>query len=130
MADGDDNACFPAADSLLVRVSGCNGTNVPGGFNNCNRSTGAGCTIVPNTDDNAPATFYPFYSITRSSPFGGSCRWFIGNDVPGLTANDFGGVTQYGTLFPQTFLVFGGAGATHTVIDDYQNNLGRNPCPA
>ena len=184
-ADGDDNACFPAADSLLVQVSGCNGTNVPGwdgtsylplwpdgntklhptpalfssprtgpffnknystalfesdtprnedpsfgGFNNCNRSTGAGCTIVPNTDDNEPATFYPFYSITRSFPFGRSCRWFIGNDVPGLTANDFGGVTQYGTLFPQTFLVFGGGGATHTVIDDYQNNLGRNPCPA
>jgi hypothetical protein len=28
--DGDDAACFPAADSLLVQVNGCNGTNVPG----------------------------------------------------------------------------------------------------
>jgi hypothetical protein len=29
-ADGDDTACFPASASLLVQVSGCNGTNVPG----------------------------------------------------------------------------------------------------
>jgi hypothetical protein len=50
--------------------------------------------------------------------------------VPGLTANDFGGVSQYGTLFPQEFLIFGGGGATHTVIDDFQNNLGNNPCRA
>ncbi len=28
--DGDDVACFPATASLLVQVSGCNGTNVPG----------------------------------------------------------------------------------------------------
>ena len=162
--------------SLLVKVSGCNGTNVPGwdgtsylpdwpdgntslhptaelfsspltgkffninyskaafesdtprnedpefgGFGNCNRSTGAGCTIVPTTDDNQPATFYPFYP--------GGRQWFIGNKVPGLTANDFGGVSQYGTLFPQTFLIFGGGGATQTLIDDFQNQLGRNPCP-
>jgi hypothetical protein len=179
--DSDDAACFPAADSLLVQVSGCNGTNVPGwdgtsylkdwpdgnqflhptpelfsspltgpsfrtnystaalesntprnedpqfgGFGNCNRNTGAGCTIVPTTDDNQPATFYPFFSITGSPV----CRWFIGNRVPGLTRTDFGGVSQYGTLFPQQFLIFGGGGATHAVIDDFQNNLGFNPCPA
>jgi hypothetical protein len=182
--DGDDTACFPASASLLVQVSGCNGTNVPGwdgtsylpdwpdgntflhptaelfsspltgrfynvnystaafesntprnedpqfgGFGNCNRSTGAGCTIVPTTDDNQPAAFYPFYSITKFFRPGG-CQWFIGNKVPGLTANDFGGVSQYGTLFPQTFLIFGGGGATHSVIDDFQKNLGKNPCPA
>jgi hypothetical protein len=182
-ADGDDAACFPASDSLLVKVSGCNGTNVPGwdgvpyqplwpdgntklhptaelftspltgpsfnknystaafesdtprnedpqfgGFGMCNRSTGQGCTIVPTTDDNQPATFYPFFSITSSHAPGG-CQWFIGNVVPGQTANDFGGVSQYGTLFPQEFLIFGGNGATHTVIDDFQNNLGTNPCP-
>jgi hypothetical protein len=184
-ADGDENPCFPASASLLVRVNGCNGTNVPGwdgtsylkewpdgntflhptpelfsspltgrlfnvnysrvalesdtprnedpsfgGFNNCDRNTGTGCTIVPNTDDGQPATFYPFFSITSFFPVGGSCRWFIGNRIPGLTANDFGGVSQYGTLLPQTFLVFGGNGATHTVIDDFQNQLGGNPCPA
>ena len=120
--DGDDVGCFPAADSLLVQVSGCTGTNVPGWdgtsylplwpdgntnlhptpalfsspltgpFFNTNYSTaavrvrhaekrgsrvrrvrelqpdapGTGCTIVPTTDDNQPATFYPFYSITSS----------------------------------------------------------------
>jgi hypothetical protein len=183
-ADSDDTACFPASASLLVQVSGCNGTNVPGwdgtsyqpvwpdgntklhptaelftspltglfysknystaafesdtprnedpefgGFGNCNRTTGAGCTIVPTTDDNQPAAFYPFYSITSSYRPGG-CQWFIGNKVPGQTANDFGGVSQYGTLFPQEFLIFGGGGATHSVIDDFQNNLGTNPCPA
>jgi len=28
--DGDDFACFDASASLLVQVSGCNGTNAPG----------------------------------------------------------------------------------------------------
>ena len=181
-ADGDEFPCFSAADSLLVQVNGCNGTNAPGfdgtsylkdwpdgntylhptpelfsspltgSFYNvnystaafesdtprieapdlggtCNRTTGAGCTIVPPTDDGQPAAFYPFYSITSSHSQGG-CQWFIGNNVPGLTANNFGGVSQYGTLFPQEFLIFGGGGATHSVIDDFQNNLGFNPCPA
>jgi hypothetical protein len=183
-ADGDDTACFPAADSLLVNVTGCNSTNVPGwdgtsylsdwpdgntslhptpelftspltgqsfdknyssaalesdtprnedpsfgGFGNCNRTTGAGCTIIPTTDDNQPVAFYPFFSITNTSNHGG-CQWFIGNDVPGLTATDFGKDSQYGTLLPQDFLIFGGGGASHSVIDDFQKNLGTNPCPA
>jgi hypothetical protein len=182
--DGDDVGCFPATAALLVKVTGCTGTNVPGWdgtsylplwpdgnttlhptpglfsspltgpsfntnystalfesdtprnedpqfgpFGMCNRTTGADCTIVPTTDDNQPATFYPFYSITSSHGSRG-CQWFIGNQVPGLTANDFGGVSQYGTLFPQDFLIFGGGGTTHKVIDDFQNNLGTNPCPA
>ena len=55
---------------------------------------------MPTTDDNQPAAFYPFYSITGSYQPGG-CRWFIGNKVPGQTATDFGGVSQYGTLFPR-----------------------------
>jgi hypothetical protein len=50
--------------------------------------------------------------------------------VPGLTATDFGGVSQYGTLYPQSFLIFGGGGATHTVIDDFHQDLGNNPCRA
>ncbi|TML51582.1 MAG: hypothetical protein E6G21_06980 [Actinobacteria bacterium] len=41
----------------------------------CNRTTGAGCTNPPITDDGAPATFYPFYSTTA-----GPCRWIFGND--------------------------------------------------
>jgi hypothetical protein len=181
-ADADDTACFPATASLLVQVTGCNGTNAPG-FDGtsylpdwpdgntslhptaelfsspltgrffdvnysqvaletdtarieapdlggtCNTATGSGCTLVPPTDDHQPAAFYPFFSITKSNRPGG-CKWFIGNVVPGQTANDFGGVTQYGTLLPLSFLIFGGGGATHTVMDDYQQNLGTNPCQA
>lgn len=95
----------------------------------CNRTTGVGCTIVPPTDDGQPATFYPFFSITSGSQPGG-CRWFIGNDVPGLTASDFGKDSQYGTLLPQVYLAFGGHGATLTRFNDFQNNLGSNPCRA
>jgi hypothetical protein len=180
--DADDVACFPASASLLVRVSGCNGTNAPGfdgtsylndwpdgntslhptpelfsspltgsgfGVNYtsaafesdtprieapdvggvCNRTTGVGCTIVPPTDDGQPATFYPFFSITGSNLASG-CRWLIGNDVPGLTANDFGKTMQYGKLLPLQYLVFGGGGATLTRFNDFQNNLGFNPCKA
>jgi hypothetical protein len=180
--DGDDTACFPASASLLVQVSGCNGTNAPGfdgesyqrdwpdgntrlhptaqlftspltgrGYRSnygkaaletdtprieasdlggtCSTSTGAGCTLVPPTDDGQPAAFYPFFSITSSHRPGG-CQWFIGNDVPGQTASDFGGVTQYGTLLPLQYLVFGGHGATVTRFNDYQQALASNPCPA
>jgi len=92
---------------------------------NCNRSTGAGCTKPPPTDDGVPATFYPFFSTT-SSP----CRWIFGNDVPGLTSNDFGKIDQYGALFKSTYLAFGGGGATVSRYNNFQNALGTNPCPS
>ena len=92
----------------------------------CDRTTGVGCTLPPPTDDGAPAAFYPFYSTT-SSP---GCRWLFGNDVPGLTANDFGGLPQYGTLLKTTYLAFGGGGATVDRYNNFQNALGTNPCPA
>jgi hypothetical protein len=91
----------------------------------CDRSTGVGCTNPPTTDDGAPATFYPFYSTTS-----GPCRWIFGNDVPGLTANDYGKTGQYGALFKSTYLVFGGGGATTDRYNNFQNSLGINPCPA
>jgi hypothetical protein len=176
-ADADDAGCFSAAQSTLVRVSGCLGTNAPG-FDGtsylpdwpdgnlslhptpvlftsprtgsrysvnytsaalesdtprieapdlggaCDRATGAGCTIVPPTDDGVPASFYPFYSITGKH----GCRWLMGNDVPGLTRDDFGGVNQYGTLLPQTYLTFGGHGATQTVVNDFRHVFAGNPC--
>jgi hypothetical protein len=181
-ADGDDTACFPASASLLVQVTGCNGTNDPGfdgtsylpdypdgntGLHptpelfsspvtgpldlvnysqvafetdtprieapdlggTCNRATGANCTIIPKTDDGQPAAFYPFFSITNPFRTAG-CKWFIGNDVPGLTAADFGKTNQYGALLPLEYLIFGGGGSTHFVINDFQKNLGFNPCPS
>jgi hypothetical protein len=84
---------------------------------------------VPPTDDGVPATFYPFFSVTGSNLASG-CRWLIGNDVPGLTASDFGKTSQYGKLLPLKYLVFGGGGAITTRFNDFQNNLGTNPCKA
>ena len=31
----------------------------------CNRLTGAGCTLIPQTDQGMPAAFYPFYTTTK-----------------------------------------------------------------
>jgi hypothetical protein len=65
-------------------------------FNTCNRLSGAGCTLIPTTDDGQPAAFYPFFDITgtgnRKSPLTasswGSCVWQLGNHIPG-SKNDF-----------------------------------------
>ena len=34
-------------------------------FSTCNRTTGAGCTLIPTTDKGTPAAFYPFFSALR-----------------------------------------------------------------
>jgi hypothetical protein len=100
---------------------------------NCNRTTGANCTLIPLTDDGQPVNFYPFFSIhkssfeSRRSDFAG-CSWLIGNDVPGLTTNDFGKNAQYGSLLFLNYLVFGGGGATLVRTNDFQHIL-NNPCP-
>ena len=94
----------------------------------CNQTTGTGCTIVPPTDDTGSAAFYPFFSVTSQDRPGG-CRWFLGDAVPRLTARDFGGIFQYGSLLPQQYLTFGGGGATETQFNDYQQAFTRNPCP-
>lgn len=46
----------------------------------------------------AGAAFYPFWSI--GSPGGALsriCVWNFGNDIPGVTRQDFGRAAQYGT---------------------------------
>ena len=101
----------------------------------CNRSTGAGCTLIPQTDDGAPADFYPFFSITRAHAGdpqakhnGGDCFWQFGNHIPG-SANDFGQNAQYGTLLQSTYIAFGGGGASTTRYNNFRQIL-NNPCPA
>lgn len=101
---------------------------------NCDRSTGANCTLIPITDDGQPANFYPFFSIHKSGHEDGrgaigSCSWLLGNDVPGLTTNDFGKNAQYGHLLFLTYLAFGGGGATIVRTNDFQQILSQNPCP-
>jgi len=95
-------------------------------FGVCNRSTGVGCTHIPQTDDGAPANFYPFFSTTTLQP---TCTWGLGNNFPGAT-NNFGRNGQYGPLLSLTYLVYGGHGATLQRYNDFRNVLGSNPCPA
>ena len=64
-------------------------TDIPDSETYCNFTNGVGC-IVPPTG----AAFYPFYSQLGS---GSGCRMTIGNDIPGLTTNDFGKDAEYGS---------------------------------
>ncbi len=93
----------------------------------CDITTGANCTLIPITDDGQPANFYPFFSITQP---GNDCQWLLGNDIPGVTANDFGQNAQYGSILGLSHLRLGGGGAVHTVFADFRQILSKNPCPA
>ena len=46
------------------------------------------------TTESTATTFYPFYSQAGT---GAACRFNFGNDVPGVTTNDFSQAAQYGT---------------------------------
>jgi hypothetical protein len=95
----------------------------------CNRVTGAGCTLIPTTDKGTPAAFYPFFSAFQNGvkhDDGGSCVWGFGNAMPGGT--DFGRNAQYGTLLSSSYLIFGGGGASHQLINNFRQIL-QNPCP-
>jgi hypothetical protein len=96
--------------------------------NTCDRSTGAGCTLIPTTDKGTPAAFYPFFSTLQPQGEGNGCRWAFGNDLPGATS-DFGRNAQYGTLLSSTYLIFGRGGASHNLINNFRQIL-PNPCPA
>ena len=90
----------------------------------CNRTTGAGCTLIPLTDSGTPAAFYPFYT-TSSTPNG--CMWSIGNDgIPNMIS-DFGKNQQYGSLLAQNYTTTGGGSVVR--LNDFENILPQNPCP-
>ena len=91
----------------------------------CNRNTGAGCTLIPITDDGAPANFYPFFGNGTAD---NRCVWTLGNDIPGLTTNDFGKNSQYGSLLLLTYTGIGGAPVTR--FNDFRQVLSSNPCAA
>jgi hypothetical protein len=57
----------------------------------CDVATGAGCTAPPQG-----AQFYPFWTLGSQSNHG-VCVWSFGNDIAGLTVNDFGQAAEYGT---------------------------------
>ena len=95
--------------------------------NTCDRTTGAGCTLIPTTDDGQPAAFYPFFSTLHGNGQGHGCQWAFGNDLPG--GNDLGRNAQYGSLLSSSYLIFGGGGAAHNLINNFRNILS-NPCRA
>ena len=181
-SDADDGVCFNAAESTLVLVTGCLGTNTgfdgvpyqrlwPDGNPNhptsilfsspltgeehnqnyeraafetdlprieapgasdagaCNRDTGAGCTLIPLTDDKLasgafkPANFYPWFTAAQS---GQGCMWTLGANIPGLTTQDFGKNNEYGELIK---LVYPAVGGTVSRFNDFRNVM-NNPCAA
>lgn len=86
----------------------------------CDTTTGAGCSNPPSG-----AAFYPFFSTNTEK--GGACVWqFGGAGIAGSTG-DFGGVSQYGSLFP---LLFVEGSSAETFFDDYQGTPASNPCNA
>ena len=106
--------------------------------NTCSRITGAGCTLIPTTDKGTPAAFYPFFSAFQNgkanaslqkppSGAGGRCLWAFGNDLPGAST-DFGRNAQYGSLLSTPYLIFGGGGASHQLINNFRQVIS-NPCP-
>lgn len=90
----------------------------------CDRNTGAGCTLIPLTDDGNPAAFYPFFSTKN---VGGSCMWQLGNHIPG-SINDFGQNNQYGQLLVNTYT--GAGGGVITRYNNFRQILSHNPCSA
>jgi hypothetical protein len=96
-------------------------TDLPAIESTCNSSTGAGCTLIPQDDDNQPAAFYPFYSLTSKAA---GCQFQFGNDIPG-EATDFGQNGEYGQLLQQDYTVQGGS--TIVAYEDFRNVI-TNPC--
>jgi hypothetical protein len=97
-------------------------TDLPATEATCDPSTGAGCTLIPQTDSKTPATFYPFYTNTKTAA---GCVWQFGNDIPGQTT-DFGQNAQYGTLLQLDYTNPGGGASSS--YEDFRNIVS-NPCP-
>jgi hypothetical protein len=112
---GSFNQPYPrlAFEADLPRIEFSAGT--------CNRQSGAGCSLIPTTDDQQAAVFYPYFSTTTQ------CLWNLGSYIPGQTANAFGENGQYGTLLALTYTNPGGHPVT--IIEDFRQVLSNNPCP-
>lgn len=92
----------------------------------CDVVSGAGCTLIPTTDDNEPAAFYPFYTTARVDQ---RCVWALGNAIPGVTTNDFGRNNEYGQLLPLAY-PFGPGGSAVQLLFNFRQILPANPCLA
>jgi hypothetical protein len=102
-------------------------------FTTCHRSTGQGCTLIPTTDEGAPAAFYPYFSTTANGNQNGAtegdqatCNWQFGGAIPGSTS-DFGQNSQYGSLLLLTYLTTTANGGTIQRYNDFRGVIS-NPC--
>jgi hypothetical protein len=103
----------------------------------CNRTTGAGCTLIPVTDDavngvRQPATFYPYFSAVSGaggSEGSDSCMLGFGNTLPNTITN-FGKNSEYGSLLFSSYLRFGGGGTSLVRTNNFRQVFSHNPCPA
>jgi hypothetical protein len=55
--------------------------------------------------------------------------WSMANDGIPNQISDFGRNKQYGSLYANNYLIFGGGGASISRYNDFQNILRSNPCP-
>ena len=78
-------------------------SDAPGSMSTCNTSNGSGCAVPPPSPSGTGSAFYPFWSTETSQqppalhPVSGACAWNFGNDVSGVTTDDFSKDTQYGS---------------------------------
>jgi hypothetical protein len=100
--------------------------------NNCNRSTGAGCSNPPIGPNGKPIPFYPIFTTSRVGLSGGgvsaSCTWQLGGTkVPG-TKLTFGGSSkkEYGPLLKLVYPT--GPATTVARFNDYRQILRTDPC--
>jgi hypothetical protein len=101
-------------------------TDLPAIESTCDTSTGAGCTLIPQSDTGNPAQFYPFYTTTSHGTPGGVCYWQFGNDIP-QESNNFGQNAEYGVLLQQNYI--GQGGTAFAQLNDFRNII-NNPCEA
>jgi len=99
-------------------------TDLPAIESTCDPVKGTGCTLIPQTDLNQPAAFYPFFSSTSTRH---GCVWQFGNNIPGQISS-FGQNAQYGSLLALSYTQQGGKAANF--FQDFRNILPNNPCPA
>jgi hypothetical protein len=93
----------------------------------CYHRTGLNCTRVPLQDDGQPAAFEPFFWSGKSAAMGG-CFWGFGNDVPGVTKDDFGGFAQFKYLQSYVGLDPSNPGSVRPYVLNYGQVLSHNPC--
>ncbi len=72
-------------------------TDLSASEQNCDLTTGAGCTVPPK----GPGHFYPYFTLSFVPGLG--CTWQFGNVQTGQT---FGGDAQYGSVTPSTIGAF------------------------